>query len=342
MTSQTFQGMLFVLVGPGGVGKNAILKSVLERVDNLSQLATATTRAPRGDEQHGKQRLFVSHGEFKRMIAANELAEHQEVHTGDYYGVPRTSIENPITNGQDLIADIDMHGANTLRAAYPNNIVLVFITPPGSTLENMLAVLKERLETRDATAEQASQRLQRAPDELAFAPQCDYLIINDHLEKAVESLYGIILAERSRRALIALRAEHGLEPHHFAYAASVIPIYQDEVLYHREGKHFPTDKIRLGELPHEAALRLLNSSFGITASPEKLLRSPYSELDNGFVSPLILRHEENHYEELVVFNFIYLLDERIQIDDWEWRSARNVDAPLTDALTELNVLRSTN
>ncbi|MFN8374266.1 MAG: guanylate kinase [Anaerolineae bacterium] len=342
MTSHTYQGTLFVLVGPGGVGKNAILKTVLERVDNLGQLATATTRAARIGEQHGKQRLFVSHTEFRRMIRDDELAEHTEVHTGDFYGVPRTSIENPIAQGQDLIADIDMHGANTLRNAYPNNIVLVFIAPPGDTLEEMLLVLKERLETRDATAEQAQQRLLRAPDEMAFAPQCDYLIINDNLDKAVEHLYGIILAERSRKTLLTLRAKHGLHPHQFSYAATVIPVYQDEVLYHRNGKHFPTGKILVGELPHEAALRLISKTFGIHAEASKLLRSRYSDMDSRFVQPLLLEHEEKQSTELVVFDFIYLLHERISAHNWEWVSVGEIESPIASALAELNTLRSNN
>jgi guanylate kinase len=341
MSTQPNSGLLFVLVGPGGVGKNALLKEVLERVENLSQLATATTRLPRVGEQHGKQRLFVSHQEFQRMLLSDELAEHQEVHSGDYYGVPRTSIEVPIANGRDLIADIDMHGANTLRMAYPNNIVLIFIAPPGDTLQAMLAVLKERLAVREATTEQTTQRLQRAPNELAFAPQCDYLVINDEFKKALDTLCGIIVAERSRRALFALRAEHGLKPHHFAYAASVIPIYQDEVLYHHIGKHFPTDKLLHGELPHEAALRLLHDTFSITAEPNKLLCS-YSYRDPRFVPPLLIEYEENRREELIVFDFIYLLDERLQVRDWEWLPMSQIKAPISEAFAELNALRSNN
>lgn len=339
MTSQRNQGMLFVLVGPGGVGKNAILKDVLDRVDNISQLATATTRPPRDGEHHGKQRLFVSHAEFKRMLAENELVEHQEVHTGDYYGVPRVSLEHPFSIGHDLIADIDMRGANTLRSGYPNNIVLIFISPPGNTLNDMLNVLNNRLQTRGATSEETRQRIQRAPDEMAFARLCDYLVINDNLEKATETLYGIILAERSRRALLALRAEQGLLPHRFAYAASVVPVYQDEVLYHRTGKHFPTDKVLLGELPHEAALRMINHTFGIQANGGKLLRSNDNDMSNNFVPPLLLQYEENLYEELVVFNFIYLLNERIHVKGWDWVSVSEVNSPISAALNDLNVLR---
>jgi guanylate kinase len=205
MTAQPNSGRLYVLVGPGGVGKNALLKVALERVENLSQLATATTRPPRDGEQHGKQRLFVTHAEFRRMLADGELVEHEEVHSGDFYGVPRSSIEMPISSGCDLIADIDMHGASTLRRLYPHNVVLIAIIPPGETMPAMLTVLRERLDARDASDEQSRKRLERAPEELLFAAHCDYLVVNDKFEQAVDMLRSIILAERSRRALLALR-----------------------------------------------------------------------------------------------------------------------------------------
>jgi guanylate kinase len=341
MTSQTYLGKLFVLVGPGGVGKNAILKMILERMGDVHQLATATTRAPRSGEQHGKQRLFVTHAEFKQMLANNELAEHEEVHTGDFYGVPRTSLEIPFANGQDLIADIDIHGANTLRGDYPNNIVLIFVTPPGNSLTEMLDVLEDRLEARQATEEQTHQRLKRAPEELLFAPHCDYLVVNENLEDAVEVVRGIILAERSRRALMSLRARTGLPQHHFGYAASVIPVYQDDVLYHRDGKHFPTDKVLVGELPHETALRLVRTVFGINGDSTKL-RSRDSAFDSEFVSPILLQYQDQRHEELVIFDFIYVLDERIQVHGWEWASASEVAPHIVDALAGLKPERSTN
>jgi hypothetical protein len=176
--------------------------------------------------------------------------------------------------------------------------------------------------------------LKRAPEELTFASKCDYLIVNDNLEKAVECVYGIILAERSRRALIELRAHEGLPQHHYSYAAEVIPVYQDEVLYRREGKHFPTDKVLLGELPHETALRLIHSTFGINASATKL-RTRYSDFDSGFVPPLLLQYQDHRHEELVIFDFIYMLNERIKIDDWEWAAASEVAPSIVDALGEI-------
>ncbi|NWF68972.1 MAG: hypothetical protein HXY40_07790 [Chloroflexi bacterium] len=328
MTGQHNQGYLFVLVGPGGAGKNVLLKAVLKRTSNLTQLATATTRGPRSDEINGVHRLFVTLDEFRRMIRDNELAEHQEVHQGVFYGVPRASIEQPITECRDLIADIDMHGANTLRLAYPNNVILVFITPPGDSTEAMLEVLRQRLEARQESVEDTKQRLQRAPAELAFAPQCDYLIVNDDLEKAAEMLYGIILAERSRRALMALRGQKGMPQHHFAYAVSVILMYGSEVLYHSAGKHFPAGRLLHGELPHEAALRLVNELLGQQAQTENLLRSPYGERSaSDFVAPLLMEYEAQHYEELVVFDFIYQMNERTPIVDWEWLPAAEVDLP---------------
>ncbi len=115
-------GLLFVIVGPAGVGKNALMNSVLDRVSDLRQLPTATTRGIRPDEQAGREHLFVSVGEFQRMIADNELLENQEVH-GNFYGVPRLTVEQAIAQEHDLIADIDVLGATALHNNFPDHTV---------------------------------------------------------------------------------------------------------------------------------------------------------------------------------------------------------------------------
>jgi len=190
MISAERLGSLFALVGPGGVGKNALLNEVVARVDNLRQLPTATTRPMRPGEQQGREHLFVSVAEFQRMIDADELLEHQEVHPGKFYGVPRATVDKAIAACEDLIADIEMYGAAIIRAAYPRNSLAIFIAPP--SVESLI----ERLQTRQASQKDIQDRLSRFPKEMLFAPECDYLIVNDDVDAAVDELEHIILSTR--------------------------------------------------------------------------------------------------------------------------------------------------
>lgn len=173
------QGMLFMLVGPGGVGKNAILDQLLVRVDNLKQLATATTRGPRKGEEHGKQRWFVSLDEFKQMIADEKLVEYQEVHAGVYYGVPKFALESAFEAGQDLIADIDFHGATKIRALYLPNTIAFFVAPPN------MDILLERLVARQDDMQSIEDRLHRSAEEMLYATEADYVIVNWNLTDAI-------------------------------------------------------------------------------------------------------------------------------------------------------------
>ncbi len=192
-------GLLFVLVGPPGVGKNALMQEVLPRVPDLRQLPTATTRPIRPTEQPGREHLFVSEAEFKRMQSSGELVESQVVHQ-HWYGVPRTTVENAIHDGQDLIADIEVLGATILKSAYPDNVILIFVQPKSPE------VLIERMRARGEAEAQIELRMQRVPMEMSYAVQCDYLITNDLIGPASELLYAIVLAERSKGELRQLKA----------------------------------------------------------------------------------------------------------------------------------------
>jgi guanylate kinase len=191
-------GILFVLVGPPGAGKNALMNVVLQRLGRLRQLPTATTRSQRPTETQGREHLFVSIEEFQRMNADGELVESQPVHN-HMYGTPRATLEKAFAAEDDLIADIDVYGATKLRNTYPDNTVLIFIRP--SSVE----VLAQRMEERGENAEEIDLRLRRVAMELQFAPQCDYLITNDDFDSAAAMLEGIVLAEFSRRDIKKLR-----------------------------------------------------------------------------------------------------------------------------------------
>jgi len=179
-------GQLFILVGPGGAGKNTLMNHILDRFGTLKQLPTATTRPIRPDEQHGREHLFLDVEAFQELIDNNALIEYQEVRPGQYYGVPRDTVQTAIDESNDLIADIEVLGASILREQYPENTTLIFITPPSM---NRLAKQMRERGTDEATIK---DRMIRAAMEMPFAPLCDHIIINDNLDNAIEELHDII------------------------------------------------------------------------------------------------------------------------------------------------------
>ncbi len=188
--SDSLTGVLFVLVGPAGVGKNTIMKHVMEKLPILHQLPTVTTRNIRPGEQEGREHLFVSLDKFQEILADNGLIEHQEVYPGMFYGTPRKQLNEALGHGEKLIADIEVVGAGNLRIAFPDNTVLIFVAPP------TLGDLEIRLRTRGNMSEQEiHNRLQRAAREMPFAEQCDYRIVNDNLDTSVEAVVNIISHE---------------------------------------------------------------------------------------------------------------------------------------------------
>jgi guanylate kinase len=233
------KGLVIVLVGPSAVGKNTMMSAALKHFkDGLRQLPTATTRPMRNNEREGREHFFHTKESFDRLIEENALLEWQWVHD-HRYGIIRSTIEEAITVQNDLIADIEVLGATVLRSRYPDNAVLIFISPPDrQTLEERI---RKRAEDNEATI---ARRLERVPFEMKFATMCHYLIVNDDLETASQQLIAIITAERSRRNLT-----------HLTVAA----------MFHHEGRvlvregsaeSFPSTLIAPGETPEDALYRL--------------------------------------------------------------------------------------
>lgn len=201
------RGWLFVMVGPGGTGKNTLMNMILERHENIQQLATATTRPIRPDEQEGREHIFVDTEEFNRMIRDDELLEYQEVTPGRFYGIIEAKVENALAAGRYLIADIDVYGARVLRETYPDDTVLFFVTVPGETVEDQLRLLRARMtarfRTRELSKEQQDliqQRLDRARTlELPFAASCDHIIVNDNKDRSIHDLEAIIVEKMNER-----------------------------------------------------------------------------------------------------------------------------------------------
>lgn len=196
MTQSYGPGQIFVLVGPGGAGKNTLMKRILPEIDNLQQLATATTRPMRDGEQEGREHLFTTLDTFMQWKDEGRLLEFQEVHPGKWYGVPRVPLEAAFREGRDLIADIEIAGAKAIAEGYPLNTVLVFIAAPMETLE-------QRMRDRGETEQGVRERMNRANAEMDFAPKCHEFIMNEDQDTAAQQLRDIVLKWREQHRMKA-------------------------------------------------------------------------------------------------------------------------------------------
>lgn len=186
-------GILLVISSPSGGGKTTILKKVMAGLPGLAFSVSHTTRKPRAGEEDGRDYHFVSPESFREIASRDPsgFLEWAEVH-GNLYGTGRDEVERQLQAGNDIILDIDVQGAMQVRAAAAP--VLVFIAPPS------LAELEHRLRKRATDSDETiALRLENARTELGCIDTYDYLVINDRLEEAVESLRSIIIAERCRR-----------------------------------------------------------------------------------------------------------------------------------------------
>jgi len=187
-------GLLFVIAGPSGAGKDTLIDGAMSRLPHLAHSISHTTRAPRPGEIDGTHYFFLSIERFLREIEENEFLEHA-VYVGDHYGTSRTHVQSLIAEGNDVLLDIDVQGAAILREADLSGcqVVTVFVMP------STLAQLGERLRCRGSDSEEKiRQRLETAEEEVKRIPEYDYLVINNQLDDAVAEVCGIIVAERAR------------------------------------------------------------------------------------------------------------------------------------------------
>ncbi|HEY3110294.1 MAG TPA: guanylate kinase [Chloroflexota bacterium] len=191
--SEPARGLVFVLSGPAGVGKDAVLARLLERGVEIGRVVTAITRPPRPGEVEGRDYYFVTRERFMEMVAAGELLEWAD-YVGSPRGAPVWSLEQTLRRGRDAILKIDVEGARQVRARLPAAIT-IFLEPPN------LQTLLQRMAVRghDDRAE-IQRRLRRAEEEMALAPSYDYRVVNreGELERAVGEVEAIIAAERAR------------------------------------------------------------------------------------------------------------------------------------------------
>lgn len=199
-TNTPERGLFFVLVGPGGAGKDTLMKRIIERMTgtqhHITRLVTSTTRPPRAQEQNGVDYHFKTHEEFQQMIDEDALVEYTPVTKGNFYGIPRASVDDKIIRGEHVIGHVDVIGAKIVREQYPTDAVLIFVTVSG-TPEEQLEELRQRMETRatgNDKPEIIAERIERARTlEIPFAEFCDVIIINDDIDTAEAQLYRVIL-----------------------------------------------------------------------------------------------------------------------------------------------------
>ena len=185
------RGLLFVISGPSGVGKNSVLNRVLKERNDIFYSISATTRPPRRNEVNGKDYYFLAKDEFEKAIESGGLLEWALVYD-NYYGTPRKAVEERLNKGQHVIMDLDTQGAARVRNNLPE-AVLIFLLPPSRE------ELKRRLLARKSEAKAAvERRLACFDNELAAIDRYNYVVVNDLLENACRKVTAIITAEEAR------------------------------------------------------------------------------------------------------------------------------------------------
>ena len=182
------KGLLVVVSGPSGAGKGTICQALLEKT-TLAYSVSATTRKPRAGEVDGESYYFLSVEAFEKMIEKDELLEWAKVYD-NYYGTPLKKVEEKLAAGEDILLEIDTQGAMKVREKFPEG-VYIFILPPS------LAELERRIRGRDTETEDVLQkRLAAAIEEIEAGKCYKYVVTNDEVDGAVDSVCAILAAER--------------------------------------------------------------------------------------------------------------------------------------------------
>ena len=186
------KGILIVVSGFSGSGKGTLMKELLARYpDTYALSVSATTRAPREGEADGREYFFVSKDEFEKMIAKGELIEYAR-YVENYYGTPRDYVEKQLEKGRDVILEIEIQGALSIKKMFPDTLLL-FVTPPCAE------ELRTRLVGRGTeTMDVIQSRMDRACEEAEGMEDYDYLIVNDSLNRCVEEMHAIIRGEHRK------------------------------------------------------------------------------------------------------------------------------------------------
>ncbi|HET8729169.1 MAG TPA: guanylate kinase [Alphaproteobacteria bacterium] len=188
------RGLMLVLSSPSGAGKTTISRQLLERDENLTMSVSVTTRPMRPGEIEGKDYYFITPERYHEMVAQQELLEHAKVF-GHYYGTPRAPVEASLSQGRDVLFDIDWQGTQQLRGNARGDLVSIFVLPPSAE------ALEERLRSRAQDSDEViAGRMAKAAEEISHYPEYDYVIVNHMLRKSVSQAEAILRAERVRQS----------------------------------------------------------------------------------------------------------------------------------------------
>ena len=192
-TLTEYPGNLYVVAAPSGAGKSSLVKALMDVDSGVKASISHTTRAPRGQEVDGREYFFVDNATFDTMVANQDFLEWAQVH-GNRYGTSRQAVEQRLSEGGDVLLEIDYQGALQIKQIFPH-AVLVFVLPPS------WEELRSRLQRRgEDSAETIEQRLVNAEQEMAQAAKFDFVIINELFERALFDLKSIVHAQRLKYA----------------------------------------------------------------------------------------------------------------------------------------------
>ncbi len=190
---------MYVMSSPSGAGKTTITRALLKNNDNLIMSISATTRKRRAGEVHAQDYYFLTIEEFRDMIDNNEMLEHAKVFD-NYYGTPRAPIEKALSEGKDVIFDIDWQGTQQLSEIAREDLVTVFILPP--TRHALESRLRNRSKDTLESESDIRGRMAKAADEMSHYTEYDYVIINKDVDEAIKKAQIILDAERIKRRRI--------------------------------------------------------------------------------------------------------------------------------------------
>jgi len=190
LEDKRFKGDLFIISSPAGGGKTTLTNLLISEIPNLKRVITCTTRKPRLGEKDGKDYYFLTKEEFKKRIKEEAFLEYAVVH-GNYYGTPKKEVFELLEKGIDLILVIDVQGMRQVKENF-KDVITIFILPP--SIEEIVKRMKERGDSE----EEIRKRLETAKSEIPAWKEYDFVIVNDILEKAKESLKQIILCHRKK------------------------------------------------------------------------------------------------------------------------------------------------
>ncbi len=203
--SSDHRGILLIVSSPSGAGKTTLCNRLREEFPQLGFSVSYTTRPPRTGEQDGREYHFVTQERFDEMVVRDEFAEYARVH-GNMYGTAVAPVQAALTEGRDLLFDVDFQGARLLSNRFRDDVVRVFILPPS------LEELARRLRSRATDApEVIERRLRMAREELNHYAEYDYLVVNDDIDRAYDALRAVFLSQLHRRERLDRRARSLLE-----------------------------------------------------------------------------------------------------------------------------------